>query len=525
VIVGPDYCTIETMNTLLVLFLLLLAITTTPKLYSKEAICSGLKNIPQVDLRHELGPIRDQDSVGWCYAFGATDIVGHYLYKKHNGPSVTTKENAISASAAVFQSQYKNRIWALYSKEYQREKLINHNKKIEQLNAKVMLANLAYKTREKKLLKNHPEVNKLRLKEQRLLEALKNSKSKETFNNYIEAGKLYSAKSQFLNDDTILTNIIDDIFKQEEEIDQLYLNPPKLTSIFKDDGGHASVIFSELLDGRFCREKQVSSEGYYLETSNHDTENLLWEIDQLFTKENYKQQDILCHISTNLRSFFKEIPIKDILKIVENSPLDPIGDLVNSSCKERAWPQSKSNPKPKLVGFYPDKDNPNNIFQAVDDSLDKGLIAGINYRSEIFTYGDKELEKKLSQTDFLHFSTIVGKKFNCKTNETDYILRNSWGKDQCDINRKEYTSIDNSPQKDNISDRFQKCLITLNKLSDKNKMTSSKYHQLESVCIDERDKSLVALHKPSYQCTEDGYYIVPKSVLQKGVHSIETIEE
>ena len=34
-----------------------------------------------VDLRSEMPRIRDQDSVGWCYAFTAADLMTHYLYK------------------------------------------------------------------------------------------------------------------------------------------------------------------------------------------------------------------------------------------------------------------------------------------------------------------------------------------------------------------------------------------------------------------------------------------------------------
>lgn len=39
---------------------------------------SGAKT---VDLRYEMGPLRDQDSIGWCYGFTAADLLTHYLYK------------------------------------------------------------------------------------------------------------------------------------------------------------------------------------------------------------------------------------------------------------------------------------------------------------------------------------------------------------------------------------------------------------------------------------------------------------
>ena len=33
---------------------------------------STVQNIKSVDLRQEIGPIRDQDSVGWCFGWLAT---------------------------------------------------------------------------------------------------------------------------------------------------------------------------------------------------------------------------------------------------------------------------------------------------------------------------------------------------------------------------------------------------------------------------------------------------------------------
>lgn len=35
----------------------------------------------KVDLIREMPPIKDQDSIGWCYGFTTADLVSHYLYK------------------------------------------------------------------------------------------------------------------------------------------------------------------------------------------------------------------------------------------------------------------------------------------------------------------------------------------------------------------------------------------------------------------------------------------------------------
>lgn len=41
----------------------------------------------QVDLRREMAPVKDQDSIGWCYGFTASDLLTHYLYKT-NGKNI-----------------------------------------------------------------------------------------------------------------------------------------------------------------------------------------------------------------------------------------------------------------------------------------------------------------------------------------------------------------------------------------------------------------------------------------------------
>ena len=52
-----------------------------------------------------MPPIRDQDSVGWCYAFASADLLNHYLYKKSKDRSFSffgktnylLSDNAVSA--------------------------------------------------------------------------------------------------------------------------------------------------------------------------------------------------------------------------------------------------------------------------------------------------------------------------------------------------------------------------------------------------------------------------------------------
>lgn len=51
-------------------------------------------NTKSVDLRYEMGPIRDQDSIGWCYGFTGADLLTHYLYKTKAREVIRPDKNA-----------------------------------------------------------------------------------------------------------------------------------------------------------------------------------------------------------------------------------------------------------------------------------------------------------------------------------------------------------------------------------------------------------------------------------------------
>ncbi len=97
-------------------------------------IKSGDKSTKSVDLSGEMPPLRDQDSIGWCYGFVAADLMGHYLYK--NPKSVKgivrkpmdfkTKDYSISAlGVATLYNKVKN---PDYMKSIRGKSLVDLNK-------------------------------------------------------------------------------------------------------------------------------------------------------------------------------------------------------------------------------------------------------------------------------------------------------------------------------------------------------------------------------------------------------------
>ena len=50
----------------------------------------------EVDLRPELGPIRNQGNIGWCYANGAADLAGFIYLKELKGVQVSAIDIAVA---------------------------------------------------------------------------------------------------------------------------------------------------------------------------------------------------------------------------------------------------------------------------------------------------------------------------------------------------------------------------------------------------------------------------------------------
>lgn len=78
--------------------------TQTVSRYEKRGLINknvGAKDCAPVDLRSRFGEVRDQDSVGWCYAFTAADLIGF-----KTGITVSAAD-----VAAVYSSEMKTSIW------------------------------------------------------------------------------------------------------------------------------------------------------------------------------------------------------------------------------------------------------------------------------------------------------------------------------------------------------------------------------------------------------------------------------
>lgn len=92
-----------------------------------------------VDLTSEMPPIRDQDSIGWCYGFTAADLLTHYLYKTKGssvvggvrGANYRTKGHSVSSiGISAMYNQSKKSSYGKSLKGLSSEDLSKLNKKV-----------------------------------------------------------------------------------------------------------------------------------------------------------------------------------------------------------------------------------------------------------------------------------------------------------------------------------------------------------------------------------------------------------
>lgn len=63
--------------------------------------------IRTIDMASEVGPIKDQDGIGWCYAFSAADLLNQHLYRNVHTRHGTDEDYTVSpTSLAVLYNRY-----------------------------------------------------------------------------------------------------------------------------------------------------------------------------------------------------------------------------------------------------------------------------------------------------------------------------------------------------------------------------------------------------------------------------------
>ena len=393
-----------------------------------------------IDLRSELGPLRDQDSLGWCYAYGAADQLDHWTLKNQG------KAAGISAIALALK----------YNSAKRRDNL-------------------------EKWFAIPQDERKNARKQEAPVEARGGSPRR---------AMLLAIESGYCTESTAPSK---DLISSE-----------RFQAFLKRHQMRESTTLPELIDLTLSK---------YLAQTEPDS-NLA-----------------SCPVSEVASLFFPNAPFQDIQAILEQYSshdlnTEPIDRLLEMNCQSVEW--KGRSPKPIQVD-----EDPESIFSTIDQQLDRGEIAGINYYPDIFHFGADRLTQSIAaakKTDHSsHYSTLVGKRWNCSTGETDYLLRNSWGENSCNRDLNSYRSVeDDSPELQKILAECDSCdrqcaiahsewfRTTTTRDEATLVQQGNRYNECTLTCTQRRNKQLLELNRPSFTC-DQGYYVVPASVLKKGI--------
>lgn len=289
------------------------------------------KNTESVDLSDEMPPMRDQDSIGWCYGFVAADLWGHFLYKNpqsvkglsKKSSDFKTKDYSISAlGVATFYNKKRNPNYAQKLQGKTLGTLVQERKKV-----------------------------------------------------VAEAGNVMHA-----------------------------------IDIIKEEG--------------FCFEKDAPSEDYsFVEDSRCANKGQCKITEVLNIIYESSKPAVNCNDLENLSRIFSGLDVKTINKILTKSEREnALTRLVEASCKRRyRKPLIVGRNGPLTVNYNVEGGHHKveDMMRSLDNHLDRGIPVGVLYFSDFLNGIDKKSSR--------HASSIIGKRFNPKTCEVEYLLRNSWG--------------------------------------------------------------------------------------------------
>ena len=357
-----------------------------------------------VNLIREMPPIRDQDSIGWCYSFAAADLLTHYLYKtkgknvQGNNTLATNylkKESSVSAMGlATMYNQTHNPDYTKHLKGRSSSELDSMNKKV-----------------------------------------------------VAEKGSIISS----------LENV-------------------------KNNG--------------FCLERDVSSSDFSYVSDQRCVEKGRCQILEVINIIYDSKDCETCKDYSPIKKIFPSLSIKDISKIIlESSKQNALTNLVNATCFKKFKKNFPSNQPRFFSKTYKVATSEKQIFESVDKFLDRGIPVGIQYHSDFFFGKNTQLAK--------HASTLVGKTYNPKTCEVEYILRNSWG-EGCG------SFIQDNP-------KYRKCFTEAASISNK------KEYNLKILNCKNTFKPIP--RNPKIRCESPGYLYIQKSELGKNITSVAAILE
>lgn len=460
-----------------------------------------------VDLRPEFGPIRDQRSLGFCYAYATADLLSYWLnnsmgFKNNPKKDTRKKENMVSALAYALSF---NRINLLEGKrnikKYRKELKALASKLDEQQNKIDIVVNKILQTNYEALIIN------------RKLLAMEDKDSETcgfTFSN-----ECYFDQEQY---DELVSKMMDILYsypEYEKAANDYTRSELALVSLEKqerkeEEGGDLDPEV-DLKSIGICFEREINSEGgEYFETYKDP----ITYYPEDFLKESYgaystgsapKKVDVIFpRVKDRIvkRAYSRYYKKKD--------DFDPIAKLLKRSCGSKRLLGKKA-PVIKV------SDDLSNIFDLIDRQLDRKNPVYIGYNALVFVshpslWGD---------SFWSHASVIVGRLSDSKDGIKEYIIRNSYGVKACETDHKNYFGLRQEDVEKEILaifDNIEKKCSSNNERS----FESCKSNIISDSNIEE--KKLEEEAPRPFRCDPQGYYIIKKDILAKAIWDIAWLE-
>jgi len=220
------------------------------------------------------------------------------------------------------------------------------------------------------------------------------------------------------------------MLRQSEEANTAKLNLRASAPRFEFPAGAvASDVLKRGINQGMCLESSVASDGF--------NPSLGVSVNQLLTYNAMAPNCPDCQRESSIRAVFPRFQ-GNIAAILDNyTNVDPMSEFMKS-CQRVQLP---SNQRPSVVSV-----NPSDFSRELEKPNPEPI--GVNYSASIFDYSSEAVAASYDAPGTvrptnrpLHYSLLLGKRYNCSLGEEEFILRNSWGKGSCESDRQKYVSV------------------------------------------------------------------------------------
>lgn len=466
----------------------------------KNINCPQAVSRPAIDFSMEMGPLRDQDGEGWCYAYGSADQLTHWMSKRGVGGVRSTGPDRVSPVALALDETANDRRTA-YAK-FNTESAGY----IQQLNALDATINAVHPYITGNIESRNPEIQTACRNVQREPNgAIRTLRPIPGATNAMVLDTRADACDRLRNAACRADSRCAEMLRQSGSAITARLNLRAGAPRFKFPAGAvANEVLRRGINNGMCLEASVASDGF--------DPRLGVNIHQLLTVNAMTPNCPDCQRESSIRAVFPRFQ-GNIAAILDNfANVDPMSEFMKS-CQRVQIPPSQ---KPRIVHLAA-----SDFSRALEIPNPEPI--GVTYDASIFDYSSDAVrnsyEAPAAGEDAkrpFHYSLLVGKRFNCSWGEEEFILRNSWGSGSCETDRAKYLSVPkNDPRVTALEQDSYACTVTCR--------PGIHYRACNERCVNQSVQARQTLHNPPFYC-EDGLYIVRASTLVRASHSGSRLE-